>query len=151
MLEKPYHYKDCGLDYIYLLDGVITKETPHGSGTAIVNAEELHAAIAKHIVTSPRPLCGQEVRFLRSILRLSQTSLARTVGVDRSTVARWESEPHEPIPEMAATAVRLIYGAEQDTNSVIKQVMEMRRAEDDDDASVARVNLSSTNGWHRAA
>jgi putative transcriptional regulator len=156
--EKPYHYKECGLDYVYLLDGIIRKDTPHGMGVAIVDADALHHAIARHVVTSPRAIGGQEVRFLRSVLRLSQTAFGKVVGVDRSTVARWEGEPHKPLEEIAQTAIRYTYAAESDHHSVIRQVMDLRRAEDDADADQhqkelkkQRVALSSKNGWHRAA
>ena len=53
MVEKSYHYKDSGLDYIYLVGGVSRKETAYGVGYAIADLDNLHKMLAKHLVTSP--------------------------------------------------------------------------------------------------
>ena len=42
-----------------------------------------HDAIALGIINDPRRLRGQEARFLRVLLHLSQEAMARTLGVDR--------------------------------------------------------------------
>jgi DNA-binding transcriptional regulator YiaG len=130
---------------------VTRKETPHGIGYAIADLDSLHKSIAKYVVTSPRKLCGQEVRFLRSVLELSQTSLAKIIGVSRSTVARWESEPHTPLTDIADSAVRLMYAGHQDVTSVMKEVIEVLRAEDEKVHGERKFTLSFDNGWHRAA
>jgi putative transcriptional regulator len=149
MKGRPYHYTDSGLDYVYLVGGVSRKETAHGVGYAIADLDNLHKAIAKYVVTSPGRICGQEVRFLRSVLELSQTSLAKIIGVDRSTVARWESKPHEAITDMADSTIRLVYAAHQDATSVIKEVMEVLRAEDEKVHGERKFTLDFDNGWHR--
>jgi DNA-binding transcriptional regulator YiaG len=153
-MTETYHYKDSGLDYVYLVGGVTSMDAPDGeAGYAIADVDGLNKAIAKHVVTSPRPICGQEVRFLRSVLDLSQTSLAKIMGVDRSTIARWEGEPREPIRDVADTAIRLVYAGHQDVSNVMKEVMDVLRAEDDkidcERITVPKVTLSFDNGWRR--
>ncbi len=151
MAGEAYHYKDSGLDYVYLTGGVTRMEGPDGEpGYAIADVDGLNKMLAKHVVTSQRPICGQEVRFLRSVLELSQTSLAKIMGVDRSTIARWESQPHEPIRDVNDTAIRLIYAGHQDVTSVMKDVMDVLRAEDEKVHS-ERITLSFDNGWSRSA
>ena len=88
--REPFHYTNCGLDYVYLVNGVEVHETPYGRGVAIENADGLHQAIAIDVVSSPQALRGQEVRFLRSLLEVSQAGLGDILGCSRATVARWE-------------------------------------------------------------
>lgn len=111
-MMNGYHYTSCGLDYVYLENGYEIHETPHGRGVAIKDARELHETIALEIITRPERLCGQEVRFLRSLLGLSQDHLARKVlRQQRGSVARWEAEPKKPIPGPADAALRWFYTA----------------------------------------
>ena len=42
---KPYHYKGCGLDNVYLHGGVTYVDTPRGKAVQIENIEGLHRAI----------------------------------------------------------------------------------------------------------
>ena len=39
---------------------------------------------------------GEQIRFWRTTRGLSQDEMARRLGVDRSTLARWESGQREP-------------------------------------------------------
>lgn len=147
---KDYHFKECGLDYVYLRGGVIRHKTPYGDGLSFPEARDLSKVIARHVVTSPAPICGQEVRFMRSVLRLSQTELGRIMGVDRSTVARWEGVPHDAIPVPAANALRLFY-AGHDKHSITKQVVELLREQDGASGNQARLVVSFDDGWRCAA
>lgn len=129
--DKLYHYRECGLDYIYLQNGVKFHETPYGKGVSIVAADQLHEAIAREIVLSPSPIRGQEARFLRSLLDISQADLARTMGTTRISITRWESKPDGELPGTADTALRLIYTSNADKGSLIKRTMDMLRERDD--------------------
>jgi len=51
--------------------------TEHGPGYSIQRIDDLHAAIALAVVSSPLPLRDQELQFIRSMLHLSQAGLAR--------------------------------------------------------------------------
>jgi DNA-binding transcriptional regulator YiaG len=104
----PYPYKMCGLDYVYLLNGYREHDTDYGKGVSIENAESLDRAICANVLISIARLHGQEVRFLRSLMHLSQTELANLIGVKRVTVARWETSPNTPIPGPADRSIRAI-------------------------------------------
>ena len=52
MTNEPYHYTECGLDYVWLRNGFKRHETPYGSGVAITEADQLHKVIARAVVTS---------------------------------------------------------------------------------------------------
>ena len=120
-----YHYVNCGLDYVYLRNGYREVETPHGRGVAIADARGLHEAIALAIVTSPRPIRGQEVRFLRAQLKLSQEGLAHIIGVRRGAVARWEGRPGEAIPGPADTSLRAFYALKARKDELADRVLRL--------------------------
>ena len=107
--EGMYHFTGCGLDYIWLLDGFERHETSHGVAVRIHDLEGLHAAIARSVVTSQERIRGQEVRFLRSMLNLSQEGLGRLLDQSRATVARWEGEPARAIPKTCDKWLRVVY------------------------------------------
>lgn len=85
-----YHYTECGLDNIYLLNGFDYVETPRGTGITIKNQEGLHRAIGEMLARDKKALSGQEFRFLRHEVNLTQQDLAAIVGVNVQTVARLE-------------------------------------------------------------
>ena len=101
-----YHYTMCGLDYVYLCNGYQLHDTPYGKGVTIERAEALDRSIAFDVLVSQARLRGQEVRFLRSLTRHSQTEIAAHLGLKRVTVARWEGAPNTPIPGPADRALR---------------------------------------------
>jgi DNA-binding transcriptional regulator YiaG len=103
-----YHYTMCGLDYVYLSNGYHSHDTRYGQGVSIKSAETLDRSIAISVLLSHVRLRGQEVRFIRSLLHLSQTELANSLGIKRLTVARWEGAPNTPIPGPADRLLRLI-------------------------------------------
>ena len=107
-MKKPYHYTECGLDYVYLMDGFEIIETAYGPAVQVINASKLDRAIALAIVRHQNRLTGQEVRFLRGLLDMTQEELGHTLGKDAQTVARWEKGKTE-IPTTEDIAIRQIY------------------------------------------
>lgn len=88
--RERYHYKACGLDDVYLLNGYELVETSYGKGVQIENIEALHGAIAMHLIMTQKPLKAKEFRFLRKQLNLTQKELGDLMKVDVQTVARYE-------------------------------------------------------------
>jgi len=115
---RPFHYTQCGLDDVWLANGWRVEETEYGSGFAIENADRLHRAIARTIAAGPRPLRGQDARFLRVMLELSQADLARLLGVDRATVIRWEKARKRPLSRVQDIALRTLYAARADQGAL---------------------------------
>jgi len=106
-----YHYTMCGLNYVYLANGYQSHETDYGQGVSIKSADALDRSIAVTVLLSHARLRGQEVRFLRSLLHMSQTDLANHLGIKRITVVRWERTPNTPIPGPADRALRVLTDA----------------------------------------
>lgn len=145
-MTKDLHYTACGLDYVYLANGFIWHDTEYGRGVSIDNIDGLHQAIARHVVLSDARLRGQEVRFVRSLLDLSQASLARCLGATRAAIARWEGLPDTPIPKPSDRLLRLVYAYRHDPE-IAGDIVDLL-----DDMEEARVNderfLESEEGWH---
>src|SRR4051794_3840962 len=102
-----YHYRECGLPNVYLLNGYREVETPHGQGVSIEGVEDLHVAIANDLVEGKPSLTGPEVRFIRKLLELTQSQLAEYLGVEDQSVRRWEKLAE--VPKQADHGVRLVF------------------------------------------
>jgi DNA-binding transcriptional regulator YiaG len=106
--ETMYHYTECGLDYVYLADGFKVHETAYGPAIEIENADALDRVIAATIIGAQKSFTGQEVRFLRGLMDMTQVELGRLLGKDAQTIARWEKDKSE-IPSLEDRALRQIY------------------------------------------
>ena len=80
-----YHYIDSGLDNIYLENGYTVHKTSYGEGISIQDAEGLHRAIGKRLISQRYPLNGAEFRFLRMEMELTQNALAGLIGSTEQT------------------------------------------------------------------
>lgn len=124
MMNEPYHYTECGLDYVYLLNGVTVHDTGYGPAVEIEHADRLDRQIALAIVNHQGPLTGQEIRFLRGLLDLTQAGLGDLLGKNAQSVARWE-RLKTAIPTTEDRALRQIYLEE--TGHVVRFTETIRR------------------------
>ncbi len=90
--DKPYHYRACGLDNVYLKNGYTVEETDYGRGVMVHDIPGLHRAIGLHLVSEKKLLGAREFRFLRKEMSFTQEKLAKLLLVDVQTVARYEKE-----------------------------------------------------------
>ncbi len=98
----------CGLDNVYLENGYTIKKTAYGEGISIHDMEGLHEAIAYNIITKLRKLNGDEIRYLRKELELSQKGLSILLDVSENTIRGWENS-RSSISGSANTLMRIIY------------------------------------------
>lgn len=90
-LAKPHHLKGVGLPNVYLLNGVEIEDDPsYGRLITITDSPGLHRAIGFHIATKAEAMTGDEVRFLRKQMRMTQEALAQRLRVSAQTVANYE-------------------------------------------------------------
>lgn len=115
---KRYHYKECGLDNIYLRNGFEVRPTNRGKMIHIHNLEGLHRAIGE-ILLEKKHINGKELRFLRTELNMTQANLAGMMGADVQTVARWEKGHTEKVPGPAQRVVRFLYNEKLSGNQEI--------------------------------
>lgn len=100
-----YQYTECGLDSVWLASGFRREQTPYGETVIVENEAALEQAIAKHLIGHKRQLSGNEFRFLRNIMGLTQTALGEKLGKKLLTVSRWEGG-ETPIPAWADRIMR---------------------------------------------
>lgn len=148
MASKPYHYTQCGLDDVYLLNGYRRTKTPYGSGVRIENVEELHEAIALWLCNNKALLSSKEFRFLRKLMDCTQAEVAVFLGCDVQSVARWEKGQTE-INGAADKLMRILYlssrSIQVDAAELIKRVAAL-------DTKVAdRQVFEEANGAWKAA
>jgi DNA-binding transcriptional regulator YiaG len=117
-----YHYTECGLNNIYLVNGWHQIDTPYGKAVSVTNAEGLERAIARHLITRKPRLTGSEFRFLRKALGFSQLRLAVLIGNTEQAVALWEKKSN--IPKWASNLLRKIVGEYLDENYKLMDILE---------------------------
>jgi len=110
-------YTGCGLDYVILQNGFTLKTFGQTTAISITDVDALWDTIARTIVASKPTLEGQDVRFLRGKLDLTQDELAQAFGITRQAVIGWERKRNEAVPNSPAHLLRLLYDAQ--TNSGI--------------------------------
>ena len=125
MTKTTHHYRECGLNQIYLLNGFTYDETRHGRAVSIQDMDGLHRAIGIHLAKEKRALTGAEFKFFRIELGLSQTMLGMLLGKSGQTVARWE-KGQSRIDATADRVVRLLYiqqtGGAEDIRSALQEL-----------------------------
>jgi len=146
--SHPYHYTECGLDYVYLAGGVETRQTPFGDQLTIVNQKGLHRAIGKFLVARKKELTGKEVRFLRHEMDMSQPTLARYLGVTDQTVHNWEIGKTTQVPEPAARMIRMIYSEAIGQKSNIKKTLK-RIADLENEIDELITFISNEQNWRQ--
>src|SRR5260370_23781318 len=94
---KMYHYRESGLSNVWLVNGFDWVETPYGKAVRIRNPDGLQRTIAEAIAAKPGELSGEEFRFLRKTMNLSQHVLAGMLGHEEQTVAIWAKRRGPPL------------------------------------------------------
>ena len=135
MNDERYHYLECGLDDVYLVNGFERFETARGSSIAIKEIDKLHQAIGKHLCRHKKALSGKEFRFLRREMLMSQAMLAKLLHVAEQTVHRWETEKSR-MPRASEWLIRLLY-----VNKVSSVRSRMKKIADLEDESDHRPDM----------
>jgi DNA-binding transcriptional regulator YiaG len=127
--REPYHYKMCGLDDIYLVNGYEFADTDYGRGVVIQDLDRLHRAIGEHLAGSKKALTPKELRFLRHEMDLTQAQMGDLLRVTDQTVARWEKGECD-IPGPAEMLVRMLYLEHVSKRVDVRQLAEYLRSVD---------------------
>lgn len=101
-----YRYTECGLDNV-VIKGVAPVVDDHGDKVfRIENINGLHKVIAHGVLEHRHSISGEELRFLRTEMGLTQAELATLVHCDAQTIARWE-KGQTPIDPRAEAIIRM--------------------------------------------
>lgn len=148
-VREPYHYKACGLDDVYLLNGFTIEETDYGRGVSVHNVEDLHQAIGFKIISDKKPLSAREFRFLRKQMDYTQEQLSKKLRVDVQTIARYEKE-QTAIPGAVDAMIRIIYAVylipDDKRLEILREVIDDLE-ERDASAFGARYFRQTRHGW----
>lgn len=125
-----YHYKDSGLDNVWLIDGYTIRPTPYGEAVAVEDVEGLNRTIAGLLIKKQGPLTGKEFKFLRKALKMSQRALGEVIGAEEQTIARWEREI-TPVPETPDRFLRATYVEYTEGKPAIRALVERLNALDE--------------------
>lgn len=106
--DAPFHYRRCGLDNIYLINGFDTIHEDGEDHVAVADVDGLHKAIGVHLVCTRKTLAPKEIRFLRRTLDLTQAEMGRLIGQSDQQIARWEKGENN-ISGPADRLLRLMY------------------------------------------
>jgi transcriptional regulator with XRE-family HTH domain len=89
-MTKAHHYTESGLLNVYI-EGIAVEIDDEGDEIVTIPAvNELHRTIALGIVSHAKGIAGEELRFLRTEMGLTQAELAALVHRDKQTIGRWE-------------------------------------------------------------
>jgi transcriptional regulator with XRE-family HTH domain len=107
--KPPFQYRASGLDNVFLRSGYTQQMVGGEVYTAVQDADELHAAIAEHLVLRRKVLRGQEVRFLRKFLGWTQADTGDALGLSDQSIARYEKEKDNATLEGPADRLFRLY------------------------------------------
>ncbi|ATU94380.1 helix-turn-helix domain-containing protein [Phyllobacterium zundukense] len=89
-MSNEHHYTESGLTNVYI-SGIAVELDDDGDETITIPAiNELHHIIALGIVSHSKGISGDELRFLRTEMGLTQSELAKLVHRDKQSIGRWE-------------------------------------------------------------
>lgn len=152
MTTDSYHYRTCGLDNVYLVNGFSIKETRYGQAVTIDDMDGLHRTIGRRLALKKKDLAGRELRFLRHELGLSQDRLGRLLGRTSQAVARWE-KGQARITDPAQSLIRLLYLEHVGGNRKIKALLQEFEERDEVIEERRMIFKETERGWrpHLAA
>jgi putative transcriptional regulator len=147
--QALYHYRECGLDNICLVNGVRYKSSTKGVRIHIDDLEGLHLAIGRMLISEKKRLNGRDLRFLRHELNLTQEHLAALLYTDVQSIARWEKGKTK-VPGPADRLIRLLYKERVNGNEGIceplRKLAELDEMTNEDESPMVMF-AESSQGW----
>lgn len=147
--RRPFHYVECGLDDVFLVNGYEPRRTPYGEGISIKHQDALHDAIGLHLASERKVLSGKEIRYLRAHMQMTQADLGKKLGYSAQQVARWEKGQSE-MPGAADRLLRVIYLERMRRSPKIEALL-TKLEEMDDTSSSRQYFRSAGSGWKLTA
>lgn len=155
MPDERYHYTECGLDHVFLMNGFEWNASPRGKTIAIKDIDALHRAIGMHLSRHKKDLSGKELRFLRQEMLMSQATLAHLLDVSEQTVHRWEAEKTS-CPRAAEALIRRLYlehgdAADEKLRDVLRRIADREDALDREQQLTFALSSGPRGEWALAA
>ena len=146
-----YHYTGCGLENVFLHNGFEEHHDPHYGKTVSVEAvRDLHTLIGLELVRYKTRLAGDEIRFLRKDLDMTQKRLAEILGTSDQTFANWE-KGKSPIRKTADRLLRALYREFKSDNQTIIEAVEFLNNCDREETERQLTFEETDEGWRMVA
>ena len=155
MSKELYHYVECGLDDVWLMNGFERHDSPRGQSISIKDIDALHQAIGEHLSWNKRDLTGAEIRFLRQEMLMSQAVLAGLLDVKELTVHRWETGKNSA-PKTAESLIRFLYLEQIKSRAgkiraSLRRIADLEEGIDRKQELVFRLSGDDSDNWALAA
>ena len=137
--SQPLKYTLCGLDNVYLRNGFTQEDDDGEIYTAVENVEDLHLMIALRLAVLRRRLSGQEMRFLRKYLDLTQEDVGRFFDVTRKTINEYERGAELPRPSQIILQLKV-------ARKLLGELVQQLKADESDGRQI-RPNLKAISNW----
>lgn len=111
----------------------------------------MHKAIGLFLVTNKKDLTGEEVRFLRNEMLMSQLTLANLLGLSEQAIRRWENGKID-IPKPSESLIRLLYrehihNQDGKISNILKKIAQLEESLYD----IKIIFKDTSKGWKAAA
>jgi putative transcriptional regulator len=106
-------------------------------------------AIGMFLISNQKDLSGDEIRFLRHEMLMSQRTLSNLLGVSEQEIRRWENGKIK-IPKPSESLLRLLYRehAHDQSGKIASVLKEVSKLEEKSSEIVFK---DTKNGWQAAA
>jgi putative zinc finger/helix-turn-helix YgiT family protein len=108
VVRGDYNFRESGLDYVYLHNiELIACDSCGNQDPIIRESKKLMRNLLIAVASKPEPLEGQDVRFIRKQLGMTQDAFSRLVGTDKTTISKWENNA-DPIGDQSDLLIRSV-------------------------------------------
>lgn len=144
-----YRYQDFGLENI-ILQGVLRYDcTQCGENYfAIRNITQLHHLIADSLLKKADLLSGPEIRFLRNLIGYSSSTMARVLGIDKTSLSRIENERSNVSAQVNMTTRLLVASKLSKQNYNLQAFIKVVEKENFSEFDNLVFKISSRGRWH---
>ena len=133
VVRGAYAMKESGLKNVVLHGIDLVRCEQCGNVDPIIpRLNDLMRTLALAVITKPYRLLGNEVRFLRKFLGMTQDELSRWIHVDKTTLSKWEND-EDPVGEQSDLLIRALAvirgdGLHAKVDEVVGQFAAIRKA-----------------------
>jgi YgiT-type zinc finger domain-containing protein len=108
LVTGNYLFRESGLSNLVLKNVPLIKCNECGNSDPVISEPKaVMRELARAIVNKPFGLMGEEIRFLRKYLGMSQDTFASYLHSDKAVLSRWENA-HEPVGSKSDLLIRML-------------------------------------------
>jgi len=146
-----YPFAECGLPNVVLQGVKLIRCNKCSNEDAIIpRLNELMRVLALAVVFKPYRLRGEDVKFLRKYLKMTNDEFARLIHIDKTNLSKWENN-HDKIGPQSDRLIRVMAvvlgeGLREELEAVIKSFPNIQGTR-----SNVRIDMDADNGSYQYA